>query len=118
MFTRDQLNLMGFIVSGDVDGITIYTDKRGRKVAYPAVTPSVPWSPLQLAWKARFALGMKFWRTLTPSQKLDYRRVCDLSSLCMGPANLYLHFYIRQNRTLWQTLCQQYSIPLVFPPCL
>jgi len=115
-FTSDNFSLLGLIVSGDVDGLTIYTDRRGRKVCYAAAPPSVPATPLQLAWKSRFALGMKFWSLLTPAERLDYRRVCDAASLCMLGHNLWLHLYITQNLSLWKTLVAQYGIPLAQPP--
>lgn len=117
-FTNEACSLLGLMVSGDVDGFTIYTDRHMRKICYPAAPPSVPASPLQLAWKARFKLGMRFWSLLSVDERHAYRRVCDAASLCMLGHNLWLHIYIRQDLTLWETLQSQYAIPLAKPPVL
>jgi hypothetical protein len=101
-----------------VDGYTIYTDRFGRKVFYAAAPPSVPATPLQLAWRARFALGMQFWRQLSPAEKAAYRRVCDAASFCMLGHNLWLHLYVTQNTALRETLQRQYRIQLASPPIL
>lgn len=118
MLTLEQINLLGIGVSGDVDGLTIYTDRRGRKVAFPKSPPTKPWSAGQLAWKANLAYGMKLWRNLTPDQRLQYRKACDLASLCMLGHNLWLHCYLTQDLDLIATLCAQYRLNLVPPPAL
>jgi len=118
MPTTDYVSLLGLVVSGDVDGLTIYTDRRGHKIAYAAAPPAVPPSALQLAWRNVFRHAMTLWRSLPQVDRDLYRRVCDDACLCMLGHNLWLHIYITQDYRLWSTLKSQYHLPLAQPPGL
>jgi hypothetical protein len=116
MLTPSQINAMGFVVSGDVDGLTIYTDRYGRKIAYPAAPPKKPPTIWQLAWRRNLAMGMRLWRDLSNDERHAYRRVCDAASLCMLGHNLWLHVYLAADYELLSTLAEQYAITLTPPP--
>lgn len=118
MLTKAQINLMGLVVSGDVDGLTIYTDHRGRKVAFPAAPPSKPLTEWQLAWQRNLKTGMALWRRLSVRERLDYRRACDLAGLCMLGHNLWLHCYLGGDREILETFKWQYGLSLTPPPDL
>jgi hypothetical protein len=118
MITDSQISMLGFRVSGDVDGLTIYTDRRGKKVAFAQSPPSKPLSVWQLAWQRNFRVGMALWSRLSTEERLAYRRVCDLACLCMLGHNLWLHVFLAADYTLLETLTCQYKIPLTAPPRL
>ena len=118
MLTADQISCLGFNVSGDVDGLTIYTTRRGRKVAFAQSPPSKPLSVWQLAWQRNFRVGMAIWRRLSQPERDAYRRVCDAACLCMLGHNLWLHAFLGGDNRLLETLESQYHIPLTKPPKL
>lgn len=118
MLTQSQISCLGFRVSGDLDGLTIYTDRRGKKIAFAQSPPSKPLSVWQLAWQRNFRVGMLLWGRLSTAEKLAYRRVCDLASLCMLGHNLWLHVFLAADYGLLETLQCQYRIPLTAPPRL
>jgi len=111
-------SVLGFRVSGDLGGYTIYTNRKGKKVSFAQAPPRKPLSVWQLAWQRNFRWGMACWRSLTSEEKQNYRRVCDLSCLCMLGHNLFLHAYLASDNSLLETLECQYQIPLRMPPAL
>jgi len=118
MFSATQLSMIGLKVSGDVAGLTIYTDRYGRKVAYHAAPPTKPLTEWQLAWQRNLRVGMILWRRLTPYDRLEYRRACDAASLCMLGHNLWLHVYLAGDYGILAALNRQYGLHLVAPPKL
>lgn len=115
-------NAIGIIVSGDVDGYTIYTDMLGRKVAFPQAPPKEPPSPMQVSHRARFASAQSAWAALTAPQKAILELATQLTSLAMTGQNLYIAIALKANPDLVPTLERQTdltfpAIPFVpYPP--
>lgn len=103
---------IGIIVSGDVDGITIYTDMRGRKVAFPQAPPKEPPSPMQVSHRARFATAQKAWTALTKPQKDTLELATLRTSLAMTGQNLYIAIALKANPDLVSTLERQTELTL------
>jgi hypothetical protein len=116
--TPELLSVLGINVSGDFDGATIYTTRKGKKVWFAQAPPRKPLSVWQLAWQRNFKVGMKIWSRLKPEERHAYRRVVDLARMCMLGHNLWLHAYLAGDNALLETLECQYRIPLVKPPLL
>lgn len=108
--------MLGLIVSGDIDGITIYTDRHGRKVAYPKSPPEKPPSPLQTFQRTRFKDAMTSWRNSTQQSRTDYEAVSLKTSLSMTGLNLWLHFSLKGRSPALATLSRQAGITLTMPP--
>lgn len=106
---------LGRVVSGDLDGITIYTNRRGRKVAFPKAPPLSPPSPLQRYQQGRWKLAMQGWRSLTNQQRLDYAKAVRMLSLCLVGNALWIGLCCRPTDNEWQTLCRQTQLPLAQP---
>ena len=118
MLSQSVISSLGLNVSGDLAGLTIYTTRRGRKVAFLQSPPTKALSVWQLAWQRNFRWGMSLWRALTQIERENYQRVCDLASLCMLGHNLWLSCYLSGNTRLVETLSCQFKIPLRLPPPL
>ena len=107
---KDLLPFLGLNVNGDVAGLTIYTRRDGKQVAYPVAPPLTPASPLQAARRAAFRDAMTAWRLLPQPEKDKYRAVCDALGLCMLGHNLFINLRLHPNPELFKTLQQQSGV--------
>lgn len=108
---------LGLIVSGDVDGLTIYTDRHGRKIAYPKAPPKEPPTEKQVALRLRFKLAQAQFMALSLSDRASWEQICLKSSLCMTGQNLLIHVAMKNAFGLLDTLMMQTGIT-VTPPDL
>lgn len=105
-------NAIGVIVSGDVDGYTIYTDMNGRKVAFPQAPPKEPPSQMQVSHRARFASAQSAWSALTAQEKDALELTTQRTSLPMTGQNLYIAIALKANPDLVSTLERQTDLTL------
>lgn len=108
-------NILGLIVSGDVDGITIYTDRYGRKVAYPKAPPKEPPTAVQIYYRSRFKTAQSNYMALTSEQKRAYEDLTKAASLCMTGQNLFIHVATKGTFTNLDTLMEQTGISVIPP---
>lgn len=106
---------LGLIVSGDVDGITVYTDREGRKVAYPKAPPKEPPTDFQIYYRSRFAAAQASYMALSPSQKTAYEDLTKSASLCMTGQNLWIHVALKHTFGLLDTLQAQTGVSVIAP---
>jgi hypothetical protein len=109
---------IGLNVNGDVGGLTVYTRKDGRLIMYPVAPPTKPASEKQLAHRHRFRLAVHAWKELSNYDRELYARACDQLSLCAWGLNLWITLSLQPTQNLWQTICQQTSLPLATPTLL
>lgn len=109
------LQFMGITVSGDLADVTIYTDRYGRKTAYPKAPPKCPPSERQVIQRARFAAAITDWRDLAIAIRLNWELASLRSSICMTGHNLYIHFALVQHDGVRKTLERQTGITLPAP---
>lgn len=107
-------NLMGIAVAGDVAGLTVYTDRFMKKVAYPFAPPKEPPSPLQVAQREKFRVAQLAWRNLTPEQKQSLELACHKTAIPLTGQNLYMSAQLRNDPDSYKTIEHQSGIPL--PP--
>lgn len=110
------LSILGLIVSGDIGGITIYSDRHNRKVGYPKAPPKEPPTDNQVYYRTRFQTSQANYMALTPPQKAAYELLTKAASLCMNGQNLYIHVSMKHAFGLLDTLQQQHGITVVAPP--
>ncbi len=108
-------SLWGLEVSGDFGPLTVYTDRFGKKVAYPKSPPKEPASPLQVQQRSRFRSAQKEYSSLSVSDKKDYEDLVNRASLCMTGQNLFIHTALRDTFAQLATLQRQWGIT-VTPP--
>jgi len=106
---------MGLIVSGDVDGITIYTDRHGRKVAYPKAPPKEPPTKMQVDCRARFKAAQAQYMAMSQADRDDYEDLSRAAALCLTGQNLVIHVAMKGAFGLLDTLMQQTGITVVPP---
>lgn len=105
-------NLIGLIVSGDVDGITIYTDRYSRKVAYPKAPPKEPPTKMQIDVRARFKAAQAEYMDLSAAEKTNYELLTKAAALCLTGQNLFISVAMKRNYEILTTLQEQtgYSV--------
>ena len=108
-------SLLGFQIAGDLGALTLYTNKRGKIVAFPRAKPCKPPSPLQIVQRRRFAFAQQAWSELSTAEKQAYELTTNRLSLCMTGANLWIHFCLSGKAGLWRTLQRQSGITLAPP---
>lgn len=108
-------NILGLIVSGDVDGLTIYTDRHGRKIAFPKAPPKEPPTPLQVALRARFRAAQQAYMAETITEKALWEDLTKAVSLALTGQNLYIHVAMKHTFPFLDTLMAQSGIS-VSPP--
>lgn len=106
---------IGLMVSGDVDGITIYTDRYGRKVAYPKSPPKEPPSARQVGCRNRFKMAQAQYTALSLAEKTAYEDLTKLANLALTGQNLLIHVAMRHAFGMLTTLMHQTGIS-VTPP--
>ena len=109
-------NLIGLIVSGDIGDLTVYTDRFGKKVAFPKSPPKKPPSPAQTIQRAAFKSAQSSWRSLTDSEKESLESATKKLSIPMTGQNLWIHTLMTNDETALQTVENQSGIPLPTPP--
>lgn len=89
-FIIHVLSLLGLQVSGDIDGLTIYTNRRGRIVWYPFAPPEKPPSEAQLRQRARFRVAQENWKLESATTRKNWEILVHRNSLPLTGQNLYI----------------------------
>jgi len=108
-------HFLGFIVSGDLAGTTIYTDEQGRKIHYPLAPPLAPDSKLQAYQHARFKSAMVRWRFVPQSVRANLTLCCRRLSLVMNATSLWCHLCLSSTPASRATMSHQAHVPLPNP---
>lgn len=98
---------MGIWVSGDVGGLTIYTDRFGRKVPFPKSPPKEPASPRQVHQRERFRLAQAAWKSLSDDDKAQLELATNRGSVVMTGQNLFMSVALHNSQDGLDTLARQ-----------
>jgi len=109
-------SLLGLRVRGDVDGLTLYTDRYGNTVWYRKAPPEKPPSPGQQLQRARFRAAIQTWRELEQWQRDLYEQASLRLSLCMTGLNLWITISLRGGEPLWKSIEDNLHLNLPQPP--
>lgn len=105
-------NLIGMAISGDVAGLTIYTDRFNRKIAFDKAPPKKPPTPAQVIQRERFKLAMADWSALTDQQKLALEQAVLRTSIVMTGGNLYVSTALTGDFHAYATVSAQSGVTL------
>lgn len=109
-------SVLGLTVSGDLGGITIYTDRFGRKIAFPQAPPKKPPTPNQVHQRARFATAQKAWATLPVEQKALLELASVRGSVPFTGQNLYISVALKNDASALDNLATQTGLTLPVVP--
>ncbi len=105
-------NYIGLEVSGDVGNLTIYTNKNGKKVAFPKSPPKEPPSERQVNQRLKFKNGQKAWTNLTDQVKSNLEEATKKVNAPLTGQNIYISSHIRKNNDDLITFERQSGITL------
>lgn len=105
-------NLMGMAISGDVAGLTIYTDRFNRKVAFPKSPPKKPPTPAQVIQRARFKEALADWSALPVSSRHNLEQATLRTGIVMTGQNLYVSTALTGDHTAYSTVERQSGLTL------
>ncbi len=113
------LSLFGFRVSGDLGGLTIYTNQNGRKVAYNIAPPKEPVSVRQQLNRNRFIWAAAKWRALSQGNKKALEDATRRTGLVLTGQNLWISASMRADQTGFDRVLRDAdisTIPLIITP--
>lgn len=99
--------ILGFRPTGDIGGITIYTDKRGNIVAYPKAPPKEPPTYYQTRQRNRFRLCGRLWNLLEPSERHQWNTVANRSGAAIAGYTLFVWYQTMHDHAAIATLQRQ-----------
>lgn len=105
-------NLIGIEVSGDIGGLTIYTNRFGKKVAYPKSPPKKSPSPRQIVARDNFRTAQAAWSILQAEEKTNLEDATKKLSAPLTGQNLFVSAVIRQSNNDLVTFENQSGINL------
>jgi len=109
-------NFVGLEVSGDVADLTIYTDRFGKKVAFPKAPPKEPPTFNQMIQRQRFKDGQADWMALTDEEKANLELATKKVSAPLTGQNLWISSYIRNDSSDLETFERQSGVVLPLRP--
>lgn len=109
------VHMLGLQVSGDLGELTIYTDRFGKKVAFPKSPPKDPPSEKQTAMRLRFRDAQKQWANLEDQVKKDFEDICRQANVPMTGQNLSMHTALMNDDSALVTLMRQTGITVPIP---
>lgn len=104
--------IMGLQVSGDVGDETIYTDRFGKKIAFPKAPPEKPPTNLQILQRTAFKNAQARWMQLTAPEKKNLEDACRKLSIPITGQNLYMHTIMKLDFSAYATVQRQSGINL------
>ena len=107
---------LGLIVSGDLAGQTIYTDRFGKKVWFNQAPPRKGPSDMQTTQRSRFRQALDSWADADPGQRATFEAISLRASLAMTGLNLWIHVALCHTTELLATLQGQTGLTVADPP--
>lgn len=114
----NDLLLIGFDLTGDIGGLTAYTNNRGRAVLYPRASPLNPPSDAQQTQRDALTEAANGWATLGQQTKSEWQRAARRAALRITGYNLWVYWWLTGDTAVVKTISQQTGINLVdtLPP--
>lgn len=102
-------------VSGDFGDLTIYTNRFGKKVAFPKSPPDKAPTPIQNQQRSRFFLAQADWSSQTKQVKSNLEELCRKANIPMTGQNLWIHAALMNDNQAIVTLERQTGISVPKP---
>lgn len=114
----NDLQLLGFDLTGDLGPWTAYTNNRGRAVLYPRASPLSPPSDAQQLQRDRLTEAATAYANLDTPTKAKWQQAARRASLRITGYNLWCYWWLRRDTPVIATISQQSGIDLLgtLPP--
>jgi hypothetical protein len=106
------LKVLALDLNGDVGGLTTYTNRRHKIIAFPQAPPTVPPTPNQIIQRARLRTIALAWLALGAPQRAMWRVAATRANLSISGWNLYAACKMRKDWSYAQTIENQTHIVL------
>ena len=87
---KNLIAIMGFHVAGDFGPLTIYTNKKGKRVFFPRSPPKEPPSNAQQFQRSKFRVAAMDWKELTSTNRAKWELIAQRTYIPMTGYNLFL----------------------------
>ena len=104
-------SLMGWNATGDLGGLTFYTNKRGKLTYFLKAPPTTPPTFWQLRNQNNFRLAAQLWEGLDPKVRDLWELATKRLSLRITGYNLWIHFITTWDVHAIDTIFRQAKIP-------
>lgn len=105
MISRTSLfTYLGFRLSGDLGGFTMYTYCRKRPVFFVKSPPLTPPTSRQISQRNQFRLVGYLWRSIGPEKRALWTDLAKAAKLRILGYQLFLHWTLRNDKPTILTL--------------
>lgn len=105
-------SLMGWNATGDLGGLTFYTNNRGKLVWFLKAPPTTPPTYGQLRNQDTFIYAALTWKALTPKRRADWELASKQAGLRITGYNLFIYFFTTADQATINTIEQQTGLKL------
>lgn len=113
LLQKHGLELLGYVMWGDLDSVTYYRTRKGNVVSYPKAPPLSPPTQDQVHRRDQFRDAATSWNALPAAQRADWNEACRILGLTVHGYNLWTFYAIRQDPGPIRTIEKQSGITLL-----
>jgi len=106
------IKILALTLDGDAFGLTMYTNRHHKIVAFPQAPPRVPPTTNQIFQRDRLRTIALTWRLLTAPQRAMWAAAARFAHLSITGYNLYTVCKMRNDWSYALTVSAQSGIPL------
>ena len=108
-------SLLGFIIWGDLNEVTIYRNKKGKMVWFAKTYPDKPASAAQLVNREKMTGYAADWQALSAETRAEWELATKRASLTMQGYNLFVHWKFTEDDTAIRQIERQTNTSLLPP---
>jgi len=114
----NDVQLLGFDLTGDLGPWTAYTTNAGKAVLYPRQSPLSPPSDAQLLQRDAITEAAHVWQLFDQPTKTKWQQAARRAALRITGFNLFTYWWLRRDLPIIVTVSKQSGIDLVstLPP--
>jgi len=105
-----HIPLMGLNIQGDVGPFTCYKTRKKRVIWFVKAPPKKPPTLHQQLNHDRWRAAAELWRELTVTTKNTWRSLAIAGNLRISGYNLFLYWFVTNDRSIAQTLIRNTGI--------
>lgn len=108
-----RLTFVGLRPTGDLAGLTAYSNRKGKVVWFPKSPPTKPASIRQLHQRYLFAAAAQGWRTLCISTQVKWKAAAAAAHLFLTGYTLWMSWRLKPDRGAMRTIERITNIQLI-----